>query len=112
MRLFLSGIFVLVVNCSLLAQEKNSSQKWYEKIHIGGYIQVRYNGLFETNPNLNCEQCDENWGEEGGGLSFRRVRFKIKGQISPRLFFITTPPNGIILFNDNRGIPKLIELLQ
>mgnify|MGYP001291096438 CR=1 FL=1 len=91
MRLFLTGILVLAVNYSLLAQEKNNIQEWYKKMHIGGYIQVRYNGLFETNPNLNCEQCDENWGEDGGGLSFRRVRFKIKGQISPRVFFYFQP---------------------
>ncbi len=91
MRLFLSGIIVLVVNFSLLAQEKNNSSKWYEKIQIGGYMQVRYNGLFETNPDLGCEQCDENWGKDGGGLSFRRLRFKIKGQISPRVFFYFQP---------------------
>lgn len=89
------GVLLLVLflagPCALLAQEKNNTPQWYEKIHLGGYMQVRYNGLFETNPNLNCEQCDKNWGKEGGGLSFRRLRFKIKGQISPRVYFYFQP---------------------
>lgn len=91
MRLILTGFIILWGSSLLLAQQKSNSQKWYENIYIGGYMQVRYNSLFETNPNLNCEQCDENWGEEGGGLSFRRLRFKIKGQISPRVFFYFQP---------------------
>lgn len=56
-----------------------------------GYLQIRYNGLFESNPQLECEQCDENWGEHGKGFSFRRILFKIKGQISPRVFFYFQP---------------------
>lgn len=54
-------------------------------------MQVRYNGLFETNPDLYCEQCDENWDPEEDGLSLRRLRFKIKGQISPRVYFYFQP---------------------
>lgn len=75
----------------LFAQGPVKKPKWYESIQIGGYMQIRYNGLFETNPNLNCEQCDENWGESGGGLSFRRLRLKVKGHLSPRVFFYFQP---------------------
>ena len=91
MRIILSIMLVLVVNVSLLAQTKEDSSDWFDKIKIGGYVQVRYNGLFESNPQLECEQCDENWGEQGQGFSFRRIRFKIKGQISPRVFFYFQP---------------------
>lgn len=85
-------ILILILGAgSLVAQEKKEKPKWFESIQIGGYMQVRYNGLFETNPDLNCEQCDENWGEPGGGLSFRRLRLKFKGQISPRVFFYIQP---------------------
>lgn len=91
MRLFLSITLLLVVHGSLLAQGPANSPKWYDKIHMGGYMQVRYNGLLETNPDLGCEQCDENWGEDGGGFSIRRLRFKIKGQISPRVYFYFQP---------------------
>ncbi|MFC4026944.1 porin [Zunongwangia endophytica] len=76
---------------SLLAQQSDNSKKWYDNIHLGGYMQVRYNSLFQTNPNLGCEQCDEHWGDVGGGLSLRRVRFKIKGQITPRIFVYFQP---------------------
>ncbi|MDN3595577.1 porin [Zunongwangia endophytica] len=91
MRYLLSCILVLVVKSSLLAQQSDNSKKWYDNIHLGGYMQVRYNSLFQTNPNLGCEQCDEHWGDVGGGLSLRRVRFKIKGQITPRIFVYFQP---------------------
>lgn len=61
-------------------------EQWYQKIRIGGYGQVRYNKLFETNPDLKCEQCDKNWGGEKGGFSLRRMRLKVSGQIGPRVY--------------------------
>ena len=41
---------------------------WFEKISLGGYVQLRYNRLFETNPNLTCEQCDKSIGGGNGFL--------------------------------------------
>ena len=38
--------------------EVKPSTKWYDNISMRGYVQVRYNRLFETNPDLKCEQCD------------------------------------------------------
>ena len=72
-------------------EEEKKSSKWYDKISFGGYIQVRYNELLESNPNLNCEQCDQFWGDKENGLSFRRLRFKFSGQITPRVFFYIQP---------------------
>jgi len=91
MRSVFTVIVVLGINLSLMAQNQNSTSGWFEKIKIGGYMQIRYNGLLESNPKLECEQCDENWAEQGNGLSFRRIRFTIKGQISPRVFFYFQP---------------------
>jgi hypothetical protein len=54
-------------------------------------MQIRYNGLFQTNSDLECEQCDEAWGGEESSLSLRRLRFKIYGQIHPRVFFYFQP---------------------
>jgi hypothetical protein len=31
---------------------------WYDTFSIGGYVQARYNRLFETNPDLECAQGD------------------------------------------------------
>ena len=74
-----------------LDKKENTPSKWYDKFSIGGYVQLRYNELFESNPNLECEQCDHFWGNDGNGLSFRRVRFKFSGQITPRVFFYIQP---------------------
>ena len=71
--------------------EEKPSKGWFDKIHLGGYMQVRYNGLLQTNPNLGCAQCDESWGGEENSLSLRRLRFKIYGQIHPRVFFYFQP---------------------
>lgn len=87
---------LICVSLATLAQQGADSlishkDKWYEKISFGGYMQVRYNKLLETNSLLKCEQCDENWGGIGGGLSLRRLRFKFYGQISPRMYIYIQP---------------------
>jgi hypothetical protein len=64
---------------------------WYETIQLRGYAQLRYNGLFETNPNLQCDQCDKSWGGDGGGFFFRRIRMIFFGQIHERVFMYIQP---------------------
>ena len=63
---------------------------WYETIQLRGYAQLRYNRLFETNPNLQCEQCDRSWGENGG-FFFRRIRMIFYGQIHEKVYFYIQP---------------------
>lgn len=82
---------VLLIICYFIpslsiAQDK----KWYESFNVRGYIQVRYNRLLETNPQLQCEQCDQSWGE-GGGISLRRARIVLSGQIGKRVYFYLQP---------------------
>ncbi len=67
-----------------------TNQKWFETISIGGYIQARYNRLLETNPDLECSQCDASWGE-GGGIFLRRVRIKFSGNIGSYVYFYIQP---------------------
>lgn len=64
--------------------------KWFESISIRGYMQVRYNRLLETNPNLKCEQCDKSWGNNGG-VFIRRARIIFFGQIHERVYFYIQP---------------------
>ncbi|SFA81560.1 porin [Algoriphagus aquimarinus] len=95
-NLIISAFLLLITLSFAQAQEEKnkevkSSGGWFEKIHLGGYMQVRNNGLFQTNSNLECEQCDEAWGGEQNSLSLRRLRFKIYGQIHPRVFFYFQP---------------------
>ncbi|MFZ9694668.1 MAG: porin [Chitinophagaceae bacterium] len=64
--------------------------KWYESINLRGYVQARYNRLFETNSALKCEQCDRSWGDKGG-FFIRRLRLIFYGQINPRVYFYIQP---------------------
>lgn len=71
-------------------QPKETKTKWYDRFSIGGYVQVRYNGLYESNENLNCDQCDKAWGE-GSNFSLRRARIILQGQLHPRISFYIQP---------------------
>lgn len=89
--LLISGISL--VSASSFCQQDTISKKekkWFQSLSIGGYLQIRYNGLFETNPDLNCEQCDKSWGE-GGSFSIRRARLVLSGNIHPQIFFYIQP---------------------
>lgn len=66
------------------------ASEWYKRINLRGYTQIRYNRLLETNSDLNCEQCDKSWGENGG-LFLRRIRLVFFGQISDRLYIYIQP---------------------
>lgn len=70
--------------------EKATEKKWFDNISIRGYMQVRYNGLLQTNEDLECEQCDKSWGGNGG-FFIRRMRVIFYGQIHPRVYFYVQP---------------------
>jgi hypothetical protein len=70
--------------------KKEVPKNWYESINLRGYMQVRYNRLLETNPNLKCEQCDKSIGE-GGGFFVRRMRLIFSGNAGPRVYFYVQP---------------------
>lgn len=94
MRLFTCIILLLPFFATAQTIEKTKelpkSVKWYESISIRGYSQIRYNRLLETNPNLNCEQCDRSWGDNGG-FFMRRMRVIFFGQIGPKVYFYIQP---------------------
>jgi hypothetical protein len=73
-----------------LRKETPSNPKWYESFSIRGYSQIRYNRLLESNPNLNCEQCDRSWGNNGG-FFMRRMRIIFYGQINKNVYFYVQP---------------------
>lgn len=53
--------FYLFLSQSALGQTVPPKKQWYESIQLRGYMQVRYNRLLETNPLLQCAQCDKSW---------------------------------------------------
>ena len=63
---------------------------WYDKLSMRGYAQVRYNRLLETNPDLVCQQCDRSIGRNNG-VSVRRGRLIISGDVHPRLSIYIQP---------------------
>jgi hypothetical protein len=90
---FISLIFVLTSALSftqVIDSVKQKDRKWYDNFSIRGYMQVRYNGLLQTNEDLQCEQCDKSWGGNGG-FFLRRMRIIFFGQIHPRVYFYVQP---------------------
>ncbi|HYD20297.1 MAG TPA: porin [Flavipsychrobacter sp.] len=73
-----------------LNSKSETKPKWFDKLALRGYLQVRYNRLLETNPDLKCEQCDKSMGEDGG-LFIRRARIYFFGQIHERVYIYIQP---------------------
>jgi len=90
---YISIIFVLTSAISftqVLDSVKQKDKKWFDNFSIRGYMQVRYNGLLQTNEDLECEQCDRSWGGDNG-FFIRRMRIIFFGQIHPRVYFYVQP---------------------
>lgn len=90
-------VFVLIAHTAIGQSDTSrpdgnakAKSKWYDKISIRGYMQVRYNRLLETNSLLKCDQCDRSWGEDGG-IFVRRMRIIFFGQLSERIYFYIQP---------------------
>jgi hypothetical protein len=77
-------------NTSIPIVSNQKKNPWFENFSIRGYVQARYNRLFETNPDLNCEQCDRSWGNNGG-FFLRRIRIIFFGQIGEQVYFYIQP---------------------
>ena len=61
------------------------ASKWYDKLSLRGYAQLRYNRMLESNPDLRCEQCDKAIGKNQG-IAFRRARLQLSGDVHERFF--------------------------
>lgn len=98
-RLLIVAVLVYSVNTMAQVQTATNpstttpAKKWYETFSIRGYVQIRYNRLFETNEKLKCEQCDRSWGE-GGGFAIRRGRIILSGNLTKNVFFYIQPDFG------------------
>lgn len=90
--LYLMVFLLLAIRVSAQTTKDSiqKSEKWYDKIQIRGYAQVRYNGLLQTNEDLECEQCDKSWGGDND-FFIRRMRLIFYGQLSSRVYFYVQP---------------------
>ncbi|MFM7770378.1 MAG: porin, partial [Bacteroidota bacterium] len=85
-RILLIALLLSSVMLSHAQLEKpKEEKKWFEKMKLGGYSQLRYNRLLETNPDLRSENNDRSWGRNNS-FYFRRIRLVYSGQISERLY--------------------------
>jgi len=99
MTKFYSAMIGLLISVGSFAQQPADTikakapaptKKWYESVQMRGYMQVRYNGLLQTNEDLECEQCDKSWGGDND-FFVRRMRLIFYGQVSPRVYFYIQP---------------------
>jgi hypothetical protein len=90
--LLFSAQFSTAQNVATATQDSVAvkTKKWYDKINLRGYMQVRYNRLLETNPNLKCESCDRSWGDNGG-FFIRRMRLIFFGNLSDHVYMYIQP---------------------
>lgn len=81
----LASVAVLSSSSFALAQDKRDEKKkelsWYERIHLRGYTQVRYNRIGATNPQLKNDQGDRSIGDSGG-IFIRRARLIFYGEMN------------------------------
>lgn len=59
-----------------------AGKAWYERLHLRGYTQLRYNQIGASNPHLKSDQGDKSVGGDGG-IFFRRMRLIIFGDLAP-----------------------------
>src|SRR5688572_458133 len=82
------------------------TKKWFESISVRGYVQVRYNRLLETNPDLRCEQCDRSWGNNNN-FFIRRARIIFFGQISKQVYFYVQPDFASAVSSSSQNFAQL-----
>lgn len=87
-------------------EEHKPEKKWFDKISIGGYVQLRYNGLLQTNSDLTCEQCDKSWGGDNN-FFFRRLRLRFAGNVHDRMYFYIQPDFAIDASSGNQHFGQI-----
>ncbi|MFZ4713781.1 MAG: porin [Bacteriovoracaceae bacterium] len=64
--------------------------KWYERLQLRGYAQIRYNRLMETNPDFNSSSTDRSIGSNKG-FFLRRARLILFGEVTDRAYIYIQP---------------------
>ncbi len=74
-----------------IIQQRATTQKWYEKLSIRGYTQLRYN--FVTDDKKLVSEYDGSIGNNKG-FQFRRIRLVISGDVTEWLSIYIQPEFG------------------
>ncbi len=67
------------------AAKETREPKWYDRLAVRGYTQIRYNNLFQTDPRLAYPQNDKGIGGNAG-FTIRRARLQLLGDIHPQVY--------------------------
>lgn len=115
-------ILAIFIFCVILpaedrpASEPSSPPKaWYERIHLRGYVQMRYNRLGLTNLNLQSDQADKSIGDNNS-FFLRRARLIFSGDMSEWVAFYfqpdfaVSPSAGLLNFVQIRDLYADIQL--
>jgi hypothetical protein len=78
---------------------------WYERIHIRGYTQLRYNRIGASNPHLKNDQGDRSIGDPGG-FFIRRARLLLFGDLAS-FISIYLQPDFASAFQDTLNFGQL-----
>lgn len=85
-----STILTSISSNTTIAIPVEKKNNWFDKISVRGYIQIRYNRIFETNADLKNEQADRSIGNNGG-FFIRRARLILSGQVNEHVYFYLQP---------------------
>lgn len=72
------------------ATAQPAQRRWYERLSLRGYSQLRYNRLLETNDLYTCSHCDRSLGRNQG-FFLRRARVVLSGDVSDRVSIYFQP---------------------
>lgn len=91
---------------SLKVEEAPKDVPWYEKIHVRGYTQFRYNRAYASNDLLKNDLGDKTIGENNG-FSIRRARLVLQGDIASFLSVYLQPDFAGATSGDIQNIAAL-----
>jgi hypothetical protein len=86
-----------------IIQQRATTQKWYDKISIRGYIQLRYN---VTDDRQLVSEYDSSIGNNKG-FQFRRVRLVFSGDVTDWLSIYIQPELGTSAGTGNNNFAQL-----
>lgn len=84
------------------APAQNAAPRWFERVNLRGYTQMRHNRLFTSNGALGCEACDRFIGANTN-FSLRRMRLVLSGDLNDRVSIYFQPDFASAAGNLNYG---------
>jgi hypothetical protein len=66
------------------------TKHWFDRYSIRGYVQMRDNGIADTNSAYKCDQCDKSIGP-ANNLFLRRARLVLSGDVTDRISVYLQP---------------------